>query len=507
MPRSVWNSRFADRDQDDVFENLNQSVGVDGRMFREEIRATRAHAKALLGAGIYDEDEWKAVDEALTRIEAEIAGGSIDLSVYEDIHTVVEHRLTDLTGDAGKRIQTGRSRNEQTVMNLRLFLKGAADSLIAATERLMAVLLDRAEAWVDVIFPGYTHQRPAQPIRFGFYLMAFREGLSRDLGRLTDARKRIDVSPSGVGALAGAPFGLDPAGNLDDLGFAELAGNALDAVSDRDGPVELLAALAMIQVRLSRLAEDLILWSAPAFGFLKLPAAYCTSSSLMPQKRNPDGLELVRGKAGRVVGDLTTLLVTLKGLPSGYQKDLQEDKEPLFDGVDTVLACLKICEGVVKGLVPDEEKMLAAVTPECLATDLADRLVAKGLPFREAYARVAACFDKGASPTPEELGNDARGGTAHAGRIDRPTERALRNGQILAVEEDRKIVTDTIFRGAKNGVCHYFPICTYAQRGGSPQRITAIPAIQGPTLGRILPITSQSPTSISMSPNLKATVP
>ncbi|MHC4777847.1 MAG: argininosuccinate lyase [Planctomycetota bacterium] len=392
MKASLWQSRLPERTADPVFEKMNASIAVDSRLFREEIAATKAHAVGLRKVGVYDNLECQKVREALCRIEEEIAGGEIDLAGYEDIHTVIETRLTEIVGPAGAKIQTARSRNEQTQTAQRLFLKDALAGLVTNVEDLQSAALAAAESTVSVLMPGYTHGRPAQPVRFAHYLCALVFGLERDKGRLMDACKRIDRAPAGVSALAGASFPLDRESLAKALGFHSPSENSLDTVSDRDGPLEAIGALAIVMVRLSRLAEDLILWSSPAYGFVDLPKAYCTSSSLMPQKKNPDGLELVRGKTGRVVADLVSLLVTCKGLPSGYQKDLQEDKEPLFDAVDTAASCLKVCAGVIRGLEVDSEKMEGAITPDVLATDFADRLVEQGVPFREAFALVASAI-------------------------------------------------------------------------------------------------------------------
>lgn len=402
MTKSIWRKRFPHRREDQEFESLNRSIDVDARLFREEIAATRAHARALQKAGIYDPGECDRVLDALEKIEEEISAGEIPLCDFEDIHTVVESRLTELTGEAGAKIQTGRSRNEQTVTAQRLFMKKALGELIDACCGLQQAVLNKAESWVDVIFPGYTHMRPAQPIRFSHYLCAFFFGLERDRERMTQALARIDASPAGVAALAGSPFGLDRRFMAELLDFSRVSENTLDTVSDRDGNMEVLSVLSILMVRLSRLAEDLLLWSSPAFGFVELDEAYCTSSSLMPQKKNPDSLELLRGKTGRVISNLVSLLITCKGLPCGYQKDLQEDKEPLFQALDTTLACVKVCAGIVTGLRIDASKALQAVPLECLATDRADQLVKEGVPFREAYDRVAQSFSATGSDEPNE---------------------------------------------------------------------------------------------------------
>jgi len=423
MASPPWQSRMPDKKADTVFESMNASIGVDRRLFREEIAGTRAHAAALNQAGVYAQDEYEKVCAALGQIENEIAGGTWSLDRYEDVHTAVESRLTDLTGAAGAKIQTGRSRNEQTVLSQRLFLKSALAELAKRIVELQTVVIEQADLNIDVLLPGYTHARPAQPIRFAHYLLALFFGLERDKGRLLDARKRIDACPSGVGALAGTTFGLDREALAQALGFSAPTENSLDTVTDRDGQIEVLSALSILQVRISRVAEDLILWSSPQFGFLDLDEAYCTSSSLMPQKKNPDALELLRGKTGRIVGSLISLLVVCKGLPTGYQKDLQEDKEPLFDAVDTSLTSLAVSRGIMSGLRLDPDRMKAAITPDCMATDLADRLVEKGVPFREAYRitaerfagtrQDAASHEAEETPTPESSveRRNATGGT------------------------------------------------------------------------------------------------
>jgi len=416
MTKSIWRKRFPNRQEDRDFESLNRSIGVDARLFMEEIAATRAHACALQRAGVYDAGESHRVLTALNQIEKEISAREIQLHDFEDIHAVVESRLTELTGEAGAKIQTGRSRNEQTVTAQRLFMKKALTELTGACRRLQKAVLDKAESQVEVIFPGYTHMRPAQPIRFSHYLCALFFGLERDKERMIQAQARIDASPAGVAALAGSPFNLDRQYMAEMLGFSNVSENTLDTVSDRDGNMEILSILSILMVRLSRLAEDFLIWSSPAFGFIELDEAYCTSSSLMPQKKNPDSLELMRGKASLVISDLVSLLITCKGLPSGYQKDLQEDKEPLFHALDTSLACIKVCTGIISSLEIDAAKALQSIPPECLATDQADRLVREGIPFREAYHRVAQSYaatkmsvsnerdglDSGSGLTPED---------------------------------------------------------------------------------------------------------
>jgi argininosuccinate lyase len=389
--KALWHSRLPDRISDPAFEALNSSVGVDARLFREEIAATKAHACALRRAGIYTNEECEMVRSALCRIEEEIAGGRIPLDEYEDIHTVVEARLTELTGEAGAKIQTSRSRNEQTQVAQRLFMRSSLRDVAGGIGALQKAAVDKAEENMDAVMPGFTHARPAQPIRFAHYLCALFTGLERDKGRLIDALGRMDACPSGSGALAGATFPLGRDELARELGFSGPTENSLDTVSDRDAQLETLSALAILMVRLSRLSEDLILWSSPAYGFLELGDAYCTSSSLMPQKKNPDALELVRGKTARVDGDLLRLLALLKGLPAGYQKDLQEDKEAVFDAADAAMGSVAVMAAVIAGLSLRRDTMRAAAAQEeMMAAGLAVALAREGMPFRKAHGIVGS---------------------------------------------------------------------------------------------------------------------
>lgn len=405
MKHRIWQSRFHNRETDASFDDLNDSIEIDIRLLDEEVAATRAHAGALLGAGVYSKEEYEKIASILEKIPSEVASGEIDWTLYEDVHTLVETRLTELTGDAGRKIQTARSRNDQTVTNQRLYMKKELAALTGKIENLQKALLDKAEETIDVIAPGFTHGRPAQPMRFAHYLMAHFHALDRDKARLAGALKRIDVSPAGSGPLAGATFGLNREKNADELGFAGTTPNSLDAISDRDTHMETAAALSIMMVHLSRMAEDLIAFSAPAYGFVKLGDTCCTSSSIMPQKKNPDGLELIRGKTGRVTGALMSLLMTCKGLPMGYQKDLQEDKEPLFDSLDATALCLDVATRIITELELDAKKALEAITPDSMATDMADDLVKQGVPFRKAYEQIAGAVDegKGAFETGEGL--------------------------------------------------------------------------------------------------------
>ncbi len=438
MKSRTWQSRLPERKADPAFEAMNASIGVDIRLIRHEIAASKAHAAVLADAGIYTPAEHDSVNRALDSLAEEASSGSMDASGFEDVHSLVEHRLTELCGGAGAKIQTGRSRNEQTATAQRLYMKESASAAAGAIQSLMNAMIEKASENMDAIMPGYTHCRPAQPIRFSFYLAAHVAGLSRDMGRVQDALRRLDECPAGSGAVAGAPFGLDREKAARLLGFAMPSLNALDSVSDRDMQIEIVSCAALLMVRLSRIAEDLILWSSPAFGFVSLGDTYCTSSSLMPQKKNPDALELIRGKAARVAGDLTALLMLCKGLPTGYQKDLQEDKERLFDAVDTVLSCLAVFEGVVREMTVNAGAMKSAIGPECMATDEADMLVQKGMPFRQAYSQVASAIAAGeygngtAAVSPEDSVERRRsaGGTAKS-RVAAMLEAARTSSPIM----------------------------------------------------------------------------
>jgi argininosuccinate lyase len=439
---TVWGKRFAERAENKAFEALNSSIETDVRLYREEIAATAAHARALKRAGIYTDAELGAVLSALSEIEKEIAAGECDILRYEDVHTLVEKMLTDKTGKAGMKIQTARSRNEQTITNQRLFLKKKIAEIDGLLHLLQAALLKAAECGVDALIPGYTHARPAQPIRAAHYFLAHFFGLERDRERFAGALMRVDQSSAGTGPLAGATFGLDRDALAEDLGFAAVLDNALDAVSDRDTHMETLAAAAIMQVRLSRMAADLIAWSAPECGFMTLGDSCCTSSSIMPQKKNPDGLELVRAKAARTIGDLCAMLAVCKGLPTGYQKDLQEDKACLFGALDSAALCLETTRSAVEELKLNAEAALGAIPAECMATDLADALVSEGVPFREAYGIIAAEIGRAGGladfgrriPSPEESveRRDSVGGTARKavlGQMEKAKEILQKHGK------------------------------------------------------------------------------
>lgn len=367
-------------------EKFNASFGYDQRLCYVDIQGSVAYASALNRAGILTEDETKQLHEGLEKVKAEwVAGKFVAVSSDEDIHTANERRLTELIGPLGGKLHTGRSRNDQVATDVRLWLREEIDAVRNDVASLVKVMAGRAEAEVDVLMPGYTHLQPAQPIRWAHWLMAHATALARDADRLQDCRRRTNVMPLGSGALAGHPFGIDREALARDLDFEGISGNSLDAVSDRDFIAEFMFCGSLLGTHLSKLAEDLIIYSSSEFGYVKLSDAYATGSSLMPQKKNPDALELLRGKAGRLIGGMTGLLVTLKGLPSTYNKDLQEDKEPLFDAADTLRDLVPITTGVISTLEPRPDRMRASLAPEMLATDLADYLVRKGVPFRETH--------------------------------------------------------------------------------------------------------------------------
>jgi argininosuccinate lyase len=384
----MWEGRF-DGGPAEALQALNDSLSFDRRMYREDIAGSRAHVRMLCSVGLFDEDERDQVLAALDQTESELAGGDFEFaSGDEDIHTAVERRVTELAV-AGAKLHTGRSRNDQVATDLRLWTRSAIDELADLVLSFQETLLGRAEEAGDAQLPGYTHLQHAQPVTLAHHLLAHGWALSRDVDRLLDARRRVDVSPLGAGALAGSSLPLDANETAEELGFASVFENSLDAVSDRDFVVETLFAMSLLGVHLSRMGEELILWSSTEFGFVELDDAFSTGSSMMPQKKNPDIAELARGKAGRLIGHLTGLLATLKGLPLTYNKDLQEDKEPLFDSVDTIRLLLLALDGMVSTTTFRTDVMAeAASSPYAAATDLAELLVARGVPFREAHGIV-----------------------------------------------------------------------------------------------------------------------
>ena len=388
---TLWHGRF-EGGPAEALQALNDSLPFDRRMFREDIAGSRAHVRMLSRVGLMSEVDSEAVLAALDAVEAEMADGSFAFAAGdEDIHTAVERRVTELAGDAGARLHTGRSRNDQVATDLRLWTLRELGDLACLVTTFQGTLAARADEAADAYLPGYTHLQRAQPVLLAHHLLAHGWALARDVDRLLDARDRADVSPLGAGALAGSSLPLDPDSVAADLGFAARFENSMDAVGDRDFVAESLFALALLGVHLSRIGEELVLWSSEEFGFVDLDDAFSTGSSMLPQKKNPDVAELARGKAGRLIGHLTGLLATLKGLPMAYNKDLQEDKEPLFDAFDTVRLTLAALDGMVSTLAFRTDRMAdAADSPYAAAIDLAEYLVAAGTPFRDAHAVVGA---------------------------------------------------------------------------------------------------------------------
>jgi argininosuccinate lyase len=381
----LWGGRFA-TEPNAQMRALNDSIGFDLHLYVEDIHGSRAYAEALTQIGLLSAEENQQIQAGLNTIEQEMANGHFTPhSGDEDIHTAVERRLGELIGVAAGKLHTGRSRNDQVAADLRLWLKKACHRAQSLIRDLQKALIAAAEPQLHTIMPGYTHFQPAQPITVAHWLMSFFWMIQRDLERFAACQTRIDLSPLGSGALAGTPYPIDREALAQQLGFAGVTPNSLDAVSDRDGVAEYLFAAALLLTHLSRLAEDIILYANPALGFIKLPDAYSTGSSLMPQKRNPDPLELTRGKTGRIIGHLGGFLATLKGLPSTYNKDLQEDKEPAFDAAHTLELVLPVLAGLIPQLEWVPAKLQAALDENLLATELADYLVQKGLPFREAH--------------------------------------------------------------------------------------------------------------------------
>ena len=396
---------------DKLADDFNSSIRVDCRMYREDITGSMAHAAMLAKCGIITKEEGDALIDGLSGILADLESGALAIDMAaEDIHMFCEAVLTERLGDVGKKLHTARSRNDQVALDFRMHLRGAIDSLTEGLSSLVAALCDRAEEHAESVMPGYTHLQRAQPITFGHQLMAYAYMLLRDIDRLADCKKRMNCSPIGSCALAGTTYPTDRRFEAARLGFDGVVQNSLDGVSDRDFAVELLSALSLIMVHLSRFAEELCLWSSWEFKFIELSDAYTTGSSIMPQKKNPDMAELVRGKTGRVYGDLMALLTTMKGLPLAYNKDMQEDKEGVFDAIDTVTMCLKVFDGMVATMRANKENMLRAAQKGFInATDLADYLVKKGMPFRTAYkisgGLVAKCIRE--NTVLEELPLDA----------------------------------------------------------------------------------------------------
>ena len=398
--RKPWGGRFAEP-TDAFVERFTASVGFDRRLYRQDIAGSIAHARMLARVGVLGEDEARAIVEGLEAIRAEIEAGRFDWSeALEDVHMNIEARLIERIGEAGKKLHTGRSRNDQVATDVRLWLREAIDGLRAEIARLQEALVDLAEREAETVMPGFTHLQVAQPVTFGHHMLAWFEMLERDRARLADCRRRVNVLPLGAAALAGTSFPVDREHVARELGFEAVAENSLDAVSDRDFAIEFAACAATLMMHLSRMAEELVLWSSAQFGFVALPDRFCTGSSIMPQKKNPDVPELVRGKAGRVFGHLQALLTLMKAQPLAYNKDNQEDKEPLFDTADTARDCVRAFADMLPHLELDRARMReAARRGFATATDLADYLVRKGVPFRDAHEivgrAVRLCIERG----------------------------------------------------------------------------------------------------------------
>ena len=383
----MWGGRF-EGGPADLMRSINSSIGTDKRLWREDLAASRAHAAMLGRQGIISADDAAAIDEGLAAIAAEFeARGVTEDPALEDIHMHVEQRLGELVGAAAGRPHTARSRNDQVATDLKLFVRGAIEEVLTAIDALEDAILDRAEEHAATIMPGFTHLQSGQPVTLGHHLLAYREMLARDRSRFSNARARLNECPLGAAALAGTGFLIDRDATSEALGFDRPTANSIDSVSDRDFVVDYLHAAALCSVHLSRLAEEIVIWASQPFGFVILPDAWSTGSSIMPNKRNPDAAELIRGHCGRIVGDLVAVLVVLKGLPLAYAKDLQDDKAPLFDAHDLLIMSLRAMAGMVAELGFAIERMRAAAEAgHSTATDLADWLVADaGIPFREAH--------------------------------------------------------------------------------------------------------------------------
>lgn len=396
----LWKGRFK-KELAKETNDFNSSIKFDCRMYEEDIKGSIAHATMLGATGIIEKSESEKIVQGLSEIYNDIKSGKLSIDMEaEDIHTFIEGELTERLGQTGKRLHTARSRNDQVALDIRMVLKKEIDEIIQKLKELIDVLCTKAEENKDAIMPGYTHLQRAQPITFGHHLMAYCAMLCRDIDRLGDVRKRMNVLPLGSGALAGTTYPLDRNMVAEQLGFDDVSDNSLDGVSDRDFCIELAAALSIIMVHLSRFSEEIIMWCSWEFKFVELDDAFSTGSSIMPQKKNPDIAELVRGKSGRVFGDLTTLLTVMKGIALAYNKDMQEDKEAIFDAVDTVKMCLNAFTPMIDTMTVLKDNMRNAAAKGFInATDCADYLVGKGLPFRDAYKAtgelVAICIDKG----------------------------------------------------------------------------------------------------------------
>ncbi len=395
----MWAGR-TDGQVDKIADDFNSSIHFDCRMFRQDIKGSSAHAAMLAKQGIIAEEEADTLINGLEGILSDLESGKLEFDMTaEDVHMFIEQELTARLGEVGKKLHTARSRNDQVALDIRMYLRDEIEEILEKINSLVLVITDKAQEYKKTIMPGYTHLQRAQPITFGHHLMAYAMMLLRDIDRLNDCKKRMNQSPIGACALAGTTYNTDRRFEAEKLGFDGICENSLDAVSDRDFCLELMSTFSILMMHLSRFSEEIILWSSCEFKFVELSDAFTTGSSIMPQKKNPDMAELVRGKTGRVYGDLFALLTTLKGLPLAYNKDMQEDKESVFDAVDTVKACLDVFKGMLEGLKANEANMKKAAGAGFInATDLADYLVKKGLPFRSAYkisgSIVADCIVK-----------------------------------------------------------------------------------------------------------------
>ena len=383
----IWGGRFSSS-SNKLMEEFNSSILFDKKLYKKDIEASIVHAEMLCKQKIISEKDFKLIKTGLNKIKTEISNNNFTFSIkLEDIHMNIENRLVDLIGDAGKKLHTGRSRNDQVATDIKLWLRDNIDQIEINLKVLQKTLIDKSELYYDMLMPGYTHLQVAQPVTFGHHLLAYVEMLGRDRGRLTDCRKRLNESPLGSAALAGTSYPIDRDFVSKKLGFDKPTKNSMDGVSDRDFAVEFMSATCLIAIHLSRLAEELVIWSSDRFNFIKLPESFTTGSSIMPQKRNPDAAELIRAKPGRIFGNMLSLMTVLKGLPMTYGKDMQEDKEPIFDTAKTIQMCIVNMDGMIRGLQPIPNNMIQALQKGFpTATDLADYLVINlDIPFRDAH--------------------------------------------------------------------------------------------------------------------------
>ena len=383
----IWGGRFSSS-SNKLMEEFNSSIQFDKKLYKQDIEASIVHAEMLCKQKIISKKDFKLIKTGLNKIKTEISNNNFTFSIkLEDIHMNIENRLVDLIGDAGKKLHTGRSRNDQVATDIKLWLRDSIDQIEINLKLLQKTLIDKSELYYDMLMPGYTHLQVAQPVTFGHHLLAYVEMLGRDRGRLTDCRKRLNELPLGSAALAGTSYPIDRDFVSKKLGFDKPTKNSMDGVSDRDFAVEFMSATSLIAIHLSRLAEELVIWSSDRFNFIKLPESFTTGSSIMPQKRNPDAAELIRAKPGRIFGNMLSLMTVLKGLPMTYGKDMQEDKEPIFDTARTIQMCIVNMDGMIKGLQPIPNNMIEALQKGFpTATDLADYLVINlDIPFRDAH--------------------------------------------------------------------------------------------------------------------------